>query len=40
MQVNYEVRYRHIYMKISEFVASTGKVEVYKNFLIPIIKKY
>ena len=39
LQVNYEVRYRHIYMKISEFVASAGKVEVYKNFLIPIIKK-
>jgi len=39
LQVNYEVRYRHIYMKISEFVASAGKIEVYKNFLIPIIKK-
>lgn len=39
LQVSYEVRYRHIYMKISEFVTSAGKVEVYKNFLIPIIKK-
>lgn len=37
--MNYEVRYRHIYMKISEYVASVGKIEVYKKFLIPIIKK-
>ena len=26
-------------MKISEYVASVGKIEVYKKFLIPIIKK-
>lgn len=37
--MSYEVKYRHIYIKISEYISSVGKVETYKQFVIPIIKK-
>ena len=39
MQIFYEIRYRHIYMKVCEFVSSTDKIEVQKDFIVPIIKK-
>lgn len=38
-EINYEVRYRSIYIKICEYVTSVGKIETYRKFVIPIIKK-
>ena len=32
---NYETRYRHIYIKVSEFVLSIQKISVYKDYAIP-----
>ncbi len=36
---NYETRYRHIYIKMSEFVLSVQKMSVYKEYAIPILNK-
>lgn len=36
---NYETRYRHIYIKMSEFVLSVQKISVYKEYAIPILNK-
>lgn len=36
---NYETRYRHIYIKMSEFVLSVQKMSAYKEYAIPILNK-
>ena len=36
---NYETRYRHIYIKVSEFIVSIQKISVYKDYAIPLVKK-
>ncbi len=38
-KIVYELSYRHIYIKISEFVLDVKNIAVYKNFAIPIVKK-
>jgi len=37
--IDYELKYRHIYIKVSEFVLSAKSVAVYKDFAIPLVKK-
>lgn len=37
--VNYATRYRHIYIKICEFILSVKSVSVFKEFAIPLIRK-
>lgn len=36
---NYETRYRHIYIKMSEFVLSVQKMSVYRDYAIPLLNK-
>ena len=37
--INYEEKYREIYINVSEFVLSIQKIVIYKNYAIPIINK-
>lgn len=38
-KIDYELRYRHIYIKMSEFALSVQKMSVYKEYAIPILNK-
>lgn len=38
-KLNYEEKYRDIYINISEFVLSIQKIVIYKNYAIPLINK-
>lgn len=37
--INYEEKYREIYINVSEFVLSVQKIVIYKNYAIPLINK-
>ena len=37
--INYEEKYREIYINVSEFVLSIQKIVIYKNYAIPLINK-
>ena len=38
-KIDYELKYRHIYIKVSEFVLSAKSIAVYKDIAIPLVKK-
>ena len=38
-KIDYELKYRHIYIKVSEFALSAKSIAVYKDIAIPLVKK-
>ena len=38
-KIDYELKYRHIYIKVSEFVLASKSIAVYKDIAIPLVKK-
>lgn len=38
-KIDYELKYRHIYIKVSEFILSAKSIAVYKDIAIPLVKK-
>ena len=38
-KIDYELKYRHIFIKVSEFILSANSIAVYKDVAIPLVKK-
>ncbi len=36
---NYEIKYRHIYIKTNEYIASIKDVSIYRDTAIPLVKR-
>ena len=38
-KINYEEKYREIYINVSEFALAIQKIVIYKNYAIPLVSK-